>query len=149
MRDEARDLRGADLSYEYFVGTDFAGWDLTFARLVESDFSRSNLSGADLSGANLFGTLLHDADLSRARLVYTNFSRAVVFRTLFWGAHVSGANFSDVYGLRQEQLSGMRFYEGFAPLVPAGFYFTRKNIIRPGDKDYNAQELKLLQRGEQ
>jgi uncharacterized protein YjbI with pentapeptide repeats len=99
-------LRGRDLPFGAFSGSDFRKADLSGANLIDADLSRANLSranlndaklihadlrDADLHGANLGGAVLSGADLSGANLSDANLGGADLLRTDLSGADLSGA----------------------------------------------------------
>ena len=80
------DLRGLNLAHADLAGADLRGCDLSDARLVEAD-----LCGADLTGAVLRGVFAEGATFVDARLSGADFRPSR--RNLFYGTHLTGANF--------------------------------------------------------
>ncbi len=80
------DLTGADLTGAVLAHAVLARADLLAAKLVRADLSGTDLGGARLTSANLDGADLTGADLTDADLV-----GAVVSRTVFTGADLTGA----------------------------------------------------------
>ncbi len=93
-------------------GSDFAGQDLTdssfdHANLRKSDFSNSNVRGVRFFSANLSRANFTDADLryadlesvrlTKANLTNANLEGAFCTNTMFDGAIIDGADFTDVY----------------------------------------------------
>src|SRR5262245_15727430 len=89
------DLRGANLSGEYFAEA-----ILNKALLGKADLSRANLSGSWLTEADLT-----EANLSEANLSGTNLSRAYLTCADLRGANLRWANLSDAY-LTEAHLEG-------------------------------------------
>ncbi|PKU26505.1 hypothetical protein CWS72_01275 [Telmatospirillum siberiense] len=87
------DLRNADVFGGTFVGTNLAVARMRHAKLRGCVFSQASLKGADLGGADLTGATFGDADLTGAILV---------------GANLAEADLSEVGGLIQGQLDGVK-----------------------------------------
>jgi len=96
---------------EALVNVDFSGKDLkdsefTKANLFHSNFSYTDLRGvsffaanletADLTGADLRVATLDTARLTKANLTNANLEGAFAFNTIFNGAIIDGADFTDV-----------------------------------------------------
>lgn len=100
-----------DYNQQTLIRVDFSGRDLTDSSFTKTNLRFSNLShsnlqgvsffGASLESANLEGANLTNATLDTARLTDANLTNAVLegayaFNTLFNGAVITGADFTDV-----------------------------------------------------
>ncbi len=123
-------LRNADFRETVLCETNFFGSDLSNSDFSDSDLANAHLSsaylvGAELSGANLRNANLYDANLAEAKLTradltnsYLNLAilvRSNLENATFCNTNVSGADFSEVIGLKYQQLKGMCIWKGFAP----------------------------------
>jgi uncharacterized protein YjbI with pentapeptide repeats len=103
--------RDYEFTKEILIGSDFSKQVLTDAsftkaNLRSSNFSQANLQGvsffganlesADLEGADLSGATLDQARMTDANLRYAVLEGAYAFNTLFQGATIEGADFTDV-----------------------------------------------------
>ncbi|MBD2544773.1 MULTISPECIES: pentapeptide repeat-containing protein [Planktothricoides] len=143
------DLRELDLSNLVLTDSILQDSDLSYACLINANFSRtkcdrSNFTGSLLNGANLFEISLCGANLSHCHAINVNFSRAdLTSANLTWtnlrganlyrtnltgvnlsGANLEGANFEhssrDNIDLKMLRLSvGSRIIQKTKP----GFYF--------------------------
>jgi Pentapeptide repeats (8 copies) len=91
--DKRESLAGVDLRNLYLSGMDLSSLDLRGA----------NLKGCRLCNGKLGGSDLTNADLTDAVLTNANFEKADLVGTLFRGAIVAGADFSQAKGLNPEQ----------------------------------------------
>ncbi|WP_156820274.1 pentapeptide repeat-containing protein [Synechococcus sp. PCC 7336] len=73
-------LRGADFSNAYSVGTNMFGVNLRQANLKGADFTAATLDTSDLRDADLRGTI---------------FEESLMWLTQFEGARIEGADFTD------------------------------------------------------
>jgi len=84
------DLSGMDLSNKNLNGADLEKSDLTSCNLEKSKLKGANLKGALLVQANLRGTNLIKADFYRADLTDADLTGAIIEKTLFDSADLSG-----------------------------------------------------------
>ena len=96
--DKHESLAGADLRNLYLSSMDLSNLDLRGA----------NLKGCRLSYGKLAGSDLTNADLTDAVLTSANFEKAVLVDTLFRGAIVAGADFSEAKGLNTELIKYLK-----------------------------------------
>ncbi|MGK7944130.1 MAG: pentapeptide repeat-containing protein [Microcystaceae cyanobacterium] len=100
-----------DYGKRNLIGHDFSGQDLRdsqfdHANLRDTDFRGANLQGvrlfsSNLTNANFEGADLRAADLESSRLTNANFKNAILegafaVNTLFNGANIEGADFTDI-----------------------------------------------------
>jgi uncharacterized protein YjbI with pentapeptide repeats len=85
-------LAGVDLRNLYLSGMDLSNLDLRGANLKGCRLSHGKLAASDLTNADLTDTMLIDASFKKANLA----------GTVFRGAIVAGADFSEAKGLNRE-----------------------------------------------
>ena len=90
--DKHESLAGADLRNLYLSSMDLSNLDLRGA----------NLKGCRLSHGKLAASDLTNADLTDTMLINANFEKANLLGTIFRGAIVAGADFSQAKGLNAE-----------------------------------------------
>lgn len=90
-----QDLPAIDLSYADCRLSILEGLNLTAAYLIETNFSRADLTIANLYHANLCGADLSFADLRGASLVEANLLEANLRYASLTGANLSGAIMPD------------------------------------------------------
>ena len=131
-------LSGADLRRANFSGAHLWRANFSGAELGEANLSRADLTNADLFGAGLIGAELGETNLRGAGL---------------GGANFSAANLGGVQNLTQDHLDDIRYYGGLPPRdLPEGLVVPddeEKNIIKPGDWDYDEDNLKRLKKFKQ
>lgn len=96
---------------EALVNVDFSGKDLKDSEFTKANLFHSNLSHTDLRGVSFFAANLETADLTgadlrvatldtarftKANLTNANLEGAFAFNTIFDGAIIDGADFTDV-----------------------------------------------------
>ena len=124
------------------AGDDFAGGDLSQARLVAmdlhqrdfrgtnfsyADLTEADLTGADLREANLHGAYLTGAQLIGANLRGANLSEAYAIATDFGSAALQGADFT---GIIFDQ--GTTWPGGFKPpFGKVGYWHGRRSTAEP------------------
>lgn len=84
---------------------DFSGVDISDAKLMSADLSRTNLSGVRAWGADFGGASLDDADFNHSLLMRANLAGASIQGTDFSGADLSNALCSGVKGLGAQFVS--------------------------------------------
>ncbi|MGK2957101.1 MAG: pentapeptide repeat-containing protein [Acidimicrobiales bacterium] len=98
-------LSEANLSVAHLGDANLSGAFLSAANLSRAYLSETNLSGAYLGDANLNGANLGRANLSGAFLADANLSEA----------NLRSTNLSEVSGLSQEQIDGIRYRRNYPP----------------------------------
>ena len=123
--------------------------DLSMFRLSGLDLSGVDFFCADLSGATLWGTDLSGANLFRVNLFLGVLFGANVSGAYLWETNLSGVSLLSVRNMDSRELSAMRYYEGFPPSLPEGLSLPveERNLIKPGDWDYDEREVRALQDG--
>jgi uncharacterized protein YjbI with pentapeptide repeats len=86
------DLRHANLSDQWLVGTDLKRASLGYANLARVNLIRANLTDADLTRANLTGADLTAAQLTGVNLTRANLTRANLLSACLIGANLTGAD---------------------------------------------------------
>ena len=95
--------------------TDLRGLDAPGINLSRMRLDQANLSDAKLWRALLKVTSLFDANLSGTNLNSSDLSFARLYRTNLTIAYMGGADLSDVEGLTQEQINGIRYHRNNPP----------------------------------
>ena len=119
-------LRKADLSNAILVEANLAdAWPME-ANLKNAWLRKVNLHNAQLLLSNLSGAKLHDADLSGAvlsgaKLVNATLSNAQLKDSLLLEVDLSGADLSEVTGLKQAQLDQARADPDNPPKLEGAF----------------------------
>lgn len=85
--------------------------DLSKAKLLESDFSATDLRGANLSGANLEKSRLVRATLAGAKADGADFARVEAYRTDFGGIQAKDASFESAE-LQRSNFKGATLLNG-------------------------------------
>lgn len=114
-------------SAQDYSGQDLVRAEFGDARLVGANFSGSNLRGAVFNGANLSQSNWHDVDfsdgiaylsnLSGADLTNAILTSAMLLKTSFRGATVTGADFSDAMLDRDQIIQLCRTADGVNPVT--------------------------------
>lgn len=94
------DLRGLDLTNLVITDSELMGCDLSYTRLLHTNFSRSildfsNLKHVFVEGSNFSEASLVGCNLSQAYLAHVNFSNANLSQANLSWADLRGANLAD------------------------------------------------------
>jgi hypothetical protein len=142
-REEAIDLRAADLSGRHLRGVDLGGTHLTECLLSGAGLSMAvfkltdlyrnflwtvNLRGADLKWTDLRGADLGGADLREADLFQVNLRGAHLREADLWGADLGGADLreADLRGVNFQQASLIEVNLNGATLTGASLWETQR-----------------------
>lgn len=121
-----------DFNKEILIGQDFSGRDLNDASFTKSNvreadfhdaslvgvsFFGANLESANLAGADLRGAILDSARMTNANLEGARLEGAYAFATLFGGASIVGADFTDVLMREDAQELLCRVASGTNPVT--------------------------------
>jgi hypothetical protein len=93
---------------ESLAGVDLRNLYLSSMDLSNLDLKRANLKGCRLSYGTLAASDLENADLTDTILLNTSFNQANLLGTVFRGAVVAGADFSEAKGLDREVISYLK-----------------------------------------
>ena len=97
---KGRVLTGINLQKTIAVSTDFTGCELQAAKFDGADLRDANFSGADLRGASFAGANLAHANFSKANVSPLDLQSGASIPTIFDGAVLDCANFSEAQGRR-------------------------------------------------
>ena len=101
--DLKQDMHDQDLSGNEFVKFDLNGFNFSGSNLQGAVFNNSKLNNASLSGADLTDALAYATDFTDADLSDVNFTNALLMESIFEGAKIEGADFTDAVISRIQQ----------------------------------------------
>jgi len=89
------DLHGKDLQNTEYVKYDLSGQDLGEANLEGAYFSVTTAKNANFKGANMSNVIAYAVRFDNADLTDSNFSNGELLKSVFDGAIIDGADFTD------------------------------------------------------
>ncbi len=112
-----QDFSGRDLSDASFTKSNIREADFRDATLIGVSFFGANLESTNLANADLRGAILDSARMTNANLDGARLEGAYAFATLFGGASIVGADFTDVLMREDAQELLCKVASGINPMT--------------------------------